>query len=170
MPTVLSAFYKQDMEFPIIAPCEVIWSYDMTAEEYAAYRAAEDAEEDVDVYPVDFISVPDDVVITGGGSNDAGTLTFTQSTPPVYGEEKTPVGDPYMVMQTADYAIDVVGVIHRPTGNTLTDADGNEYPEQAPLEGWHVNIRLIGDAMRDTVEALDAIYGVIPNTPARVWL
>jgi len=80
------------------------------------------------------------------------------------------VGDPYMVMQTADYAIDVVGVIHRPTGNTLTDAEGNEYPEQAPLDGWHVNIRLIGDAMRGTVEALDAIYGVIPNRPARVWL
>ena len=80
------------------------------------------------------------------------------------------VGDPYMVMQTPDYAIDVVGVIHRPTGNTLTDAEGNEYPEQAPLDGWHVNIRLIGDAMRDTVEEIDAIYGVIPNTPARVWL
>ena len=80
------------------------------------------------------------------------------------------VGDPYMVMQTPDYAIDIVGVIHRPTGNTLTDADGNEYPEQAPLEGWHVNVRLLGDTLRDTVEALDAIYGVIPNTPARVWL
>ena len=80
------------------------------------------------------------------------------------------VGDPYMVMQTPDYAIDIVGVIHRPTGNTLTDAEGNEYPEQAPLEGWHVNIRIVGDAMRDTVEEIDAIYGVIPNTPARVWL
>jgi len=80
------------------------------------------------------------------------------------------VGDPYIIMQTADYAIDIVGVIHRPTGVILTDADGNEYPEQAPLEGWHVNIRIVGDAMRDTVEALDAIYGVIPNRPARVWL
>ena len=170
MPTVLSAFYKQDMEFPIITPREVIWSYDMTAEEYAAYRAAEDAEEDVDVDPVDFISVPEGVAITGSESNDAGTLTFTQSTPPVYGEEKTPVGDPYMVKQTPDYAIDIVGVIHRPTGNTLTDADGNEYPEQAPLDGWHVNIRLVGDAMRDTVEALDVIYGVQPQSPARIFL
>ena len=80
------------------------------------------------------------------------------------------VGDPYMVIQTADYAIDVVGVIYRTTGNTLTDADGNEYPEQAPLEGWHVNVRLLGDTLRDTVEGLDLIYGVIPNTPARVWL
>jgi len=80
------------------------------------------------------------------------------------------VGDPYLVKQTTDYVIDVVGVIHRPTGNTLTDVDGNEYPEQAPLDGWHVNIRLLGDTLRVTVEALDLIYGVIPNTPARVWL
>jgi len=80
------------------------------------------------------------------------------------------VGDPYIIMQTADYAIDIVGVIYRATGVILTDADGNEYPEQAPLDGWHVNIRIVGDAMRDTVEALDAIYGVIPNRPARVWL
>jgi len=80
------------------------------------------------------------------------------------------VGDPYMLMQTADYAIDIVGIISKPTGNILTDADGNEYPEQAPLNGWHVNVRIVGDALRDTVEALDAIYGMIPNTPARVWL
>ena len=80
------------------------------------------------------------------------------------------VGDPYMVMQTPDYAIDIVGVIYRPTGVILTDAEGNEYPEQAPLEGWHVNIRLIGDALRDTVETLNLTYGVTPKTPSRVWL
>ena len=80
------------------------------------------------------------------------------------------VGDPYLVPHTKDYAIDVVGVIYRPTGNMLTDDDGNEYPEQAPLDGWHVNIRLIGDAMRDTVEALNETHGVTPNNPARVWL
>ena len=87
------------------------------------------------------------------------------------GEETvTNVGDPYLVQYTKDCAIDVVGVIYRPTGNMLTDADGNEYPEQAPLDGWHVNIRLIGDARRVDVEAADAVYGVIPNSPARVWL
>jgi len=80
------------------------------------------------------------------------------------------VGDPYLVAHTADYAIDVVGTIQEPTGNTLTDADGNEYPEQAPLEGWHVNVRLLGDALRDTVEALDAIYGMQPQSPARIFL
>ena len=80
------------------------------------------------------------------------------------------VGDPYLVPFTADYAIDVVGVIQKPTGNTLTDAEGNEYPEMAPIAGWHINIRLIGDAMRSEVEALDAQYGVEPATPERVWL
>jgi hypothetical protein len=51
-------------------------------------------------------------------------------------------GDPYMVTHTHDYAIDIVGFIHEPTG----------------------------DAMRDVVEALDGAYGVTPNSPSRVWL
>ena len=96
---------------------------------------------------------------------------YTTIVDPGTGEESTQVeGDPYLVQYTKDYAIDVVGVIYRPTGNMLTDDDGNEYPDQAPLDGWHVNIRLIGDARRADVEAIDAVYGVIPNTPARIFL
>ena len=79
-------------------------------------------------------------------------------------------GDPYMVTHTHDYAIDVVGTIYEPTGVTLTDSEGMEYPEMAAVDGWHVNIRLVGDAMRDVVEALDGAYGVTPNSPSRVWL
>jgi len=79
-------------------------------------------------------------------------------------------GDPYLVAHSHDYAIDVVGAIHEPTGNILTDDEGNEYPETAPVDGWHVNVRLVGDAMRETVEALDATHGVTPNSPSRVWL
>lgn len=85
-------------------------------------------------------------------------------------ETQTPDGEPYLVTHSHDYAIDVVGVIHEPTGNMLTDAEGNEYPETAPVDGWHVNVRLVGDAMRETVEALDALYGVVPNSPSRVFL
>jgi hypothetical protein len=85
-------------------------------------------------------------------------------------ETQTPDGEPYLVTHTHDYAIDLVGVIYEPTGNTLTDAEGNEYPETAPVDGWHVNVRLVGDAMRETVEALDALYGVVPNSPSRVFL
>ena len=79
-------------------------------------------------------------------------------------------GEAYLVTHSHDYAIDVVGLIHEPTGTMLTDDEGNEYPEIAPVDGWHVNIRLVGDTMRETVEALDATHGVTPNSPSRVWL
>ena len=87
------------------------------------------------------------------------------------GEETTTnVGDPYLVSNTSDYAIDVVGTLHEATGNTLTDDEGMEYPEMQAMSGWHVNIRLTGDAVRETVEALDTSHGVTPETPIRVWL
>ena len=75
-----------------------------------------------------------------------------------------------LVLATADYSIDVVGTLHEPTGNTLTNDDGMEYPEMQAMTGWHVNIRLVGDAVRDTVETLDTSYGVTPNAPQRIWL
>ena len=78
--------------------------------------------------------------------------------------------DGNLVSNTSDYAIDVVGTLHEPTGATLTDDDGMEYPEMQDMTGWHVNIRLTGDAMRDTVEALDTSYGVTPEVPMRIWL
>lgn len=87
------------------------------------------------------------------------------------GEETTTnVGDPYLVSNSSDYAIDVVGTLHEATGNTLTDDEGMEYPEMQAMTGWHVNIRLMGDAVRETVEALDTLHGVTPETPMRVWL
>ena len=79
-------------------------------------------------------------------------------------------GDPYLVTHSHDYAIDVVGTIYEPTGETLTDDEGVAYPAMAPIDGWHVNIRLVGDSMRETVEALDTTHGVTPNSPSRVWL
>jgi hypothetical protein len=95
----------------------------------------------------------------------------TVTVDPETGEQVyTPDGDPYLVMNSPDYAIDVVGIIMDPTGNMLTDAEGNEYPEMAPLDGWHINMRLSGEARRADVEALDAAYGVIPTHPRRVWL
>jgi len=89
---------------------------------------------------------------------------------PETGVESTQIeGEPYFVSSTSDYAIDVVGVLHEATGNTLTD-DGMDYPEMAAVDGWHVNIRLSSDAMRDAVEALDVSHGVTPDAPRRVWL
>ena len=79
-------------------------------------------------------------------------------------------GDPYLVQFTHDYAISVVGTLHEPTGTMLTDEEGNEYPQMQELAGWHINIRLAGDAVRETVEALDESHGVNPEQPMRVWL
>ncbi len=94
-------------------------------------------------------------------SNEASMATVLSD---FYNEE----GD--LVTNTADYSIDVVGTISEPTGVILTDAEGIDYPEMQTITGWHVNIRLIGDAVRDTVETLDTSYGVTPETPMRVWL
>ena len=80
------------------------------------------------------------------------------------------VGDPYLVAHIPDYAIDVVGIIQEPTGVMLTDAEGNEYPEQAPIDGWHINIRLLNDTFREVTEAIDLTNGTSPETPSRVWL
>lgn len=86
------------------------------------------------------------------------------------GEETvTNVGEPYLVSTTHDYAIDIVGVIYKATGVMLTDPEGNDYPETAPLDGYHLNIRLLNDTMREAVEAIDAEYGLTPNSPSRVW-
>ena len=74
------------------------------------------------------------------------------------------------VSNTSDYTIDIVGTLHETTGATLTDDDGIEYSEMQAMTGWHVNIRLTGDAMRDTLEALDTTHGVTPEVPMRVWL
>ena len=85
-------------------------------------------------------------------------------------ETQTPEGSPYLVTHSHDYAISVVGTLHEPTGTMLTDEEGNEYPEMQAMAGWHINIRLVGDAVRETVEALDETHGVTPETPMRVWL
>lgn len=88
---------------------------------------------------------------------------------PETGEEtRAPEGQPYLVKSSRDYALDVVGILYETTGNMVTDGDF-EYPEQVPIDGWHINIRLAGDARRDDVEALDAAYGVTPQKPRRVW-
>jgi hypothetical protein len=76
-------------------------------------------------------------------------------------------GDAYLVMNTPDYAIDLVGEIFEPTG-TMLEEDGVSYPEVGALEGWHVNIRLLNGNRLSDLKALSA-YHVTPQTPHRVW-
>ena len=59
-------------------------------------------------------------------------------------------------------AVDVIGVIYKPTGNLLKTDEG-EVPEMAPVEGWHVNVRHTAEAPE-----LDA-YKVAPKAPVRGW-
>lgn len=59
-------------------------------------------------------------------------------------------------------AVDPVGVIHKPTGAMLQDSEGNEYPEMAPVDGWHVNLS-------ESVPELAKFEIEAPATPARVF-
>ena len=56
--------------------------------------------------------------------------------------------------------ISTIGVIYKPTGDT--DAEGN--PVMASLDGWHVNVRVVGE----DATALEA-FAVTPTVPVRVW-
>jgi hypothetical protein len=57
--------------------------------------------------------------------------------------------------------IDIIGLIYKQTGVMLTDDEGFEYPEQAPIDGWHVN----------TLEEMPewAEYQVTPTIPYRIF-
>ena len=59
-------------------------------------------------------------------------------------------------------AVDVIGVIYKPTGKVLTIDEG-EVPEMAPLDGWHANVRHTAEAPE-----LEA-FKVIPKAPVRGW-
>ena len=58
---------------------------------------------------------------------------------------------------------DVIGTIYEPTGKMLTDADGIEYPEMTPLDGFHVNFP------EDVPEIADYKLDPQPTTPYRVY-
>lgn len=64
--------------------------------------------------------------------------------------------------EVANYRnIDTIGVIYKPTGEV--DDEGN--PLLSPIEGWHVNVRLLDDEDAAPLES----YVVTPSTPLRVW-
>jgi hypothetical protein len=88
-----------------------------------------------------------------------------------------------VLVSTGLASIDFVGIIYRPTGKLLEDEYGNEYPELAPLEGYHVNLRLASLPVTQSVDEVTgevieipspipdllAPYIVEPTTPSRVW-
>jgi hypothetical protein len=67
------------------------------------------------------------------------------------------------VVKTPRYAaIDIVGIIYRPTGEIITTDEG-EVPVMAPLPGYHVNVR--HNASASELEQ----YQVFPTAPQRIW-
>ena len=65
------------------------------------------------------------------------------------------------MLQNYEGNIDIIGVIYKPTGEMLMGEDG-EYPEMAPLPGWHVNTR---GPVLDELKP----YAIEVATPSRVW-
>ena len=97
---------------------------------------------------------------------DAGwTETIEQPPMTEEGESTTVVNN---VCYTATRSLDIIGVIYEETGNMLTqtDDDGNtfEYPETAPVDGWHANLLLHGE---DMPESLAGFVVSAPATPVR---
>ena len=68
---------------------------------------------------------------------------------------------------------DLIGTIQKPTGVTLTDTEGFEYPEMEQVQGYHVNVL---PPMNDTIDEEGTVivnplkaYVVEVNTPTRVF-
>lgn len=61
------------------------------------------------------------------------------------------------------FNIDHIGTVYKPTGKMLQTDEG-EVPEMAPLDGYHVNVRLVNE----DGAALEA-YKVEPKQPVRMW-
>ena len=84
----------------------------------------------------------------------------------LFTEQTNVQGDVVETVLVPKYAaVDVVGVIYKPTGNVLPaeDESGEAVDEMAPIDGWHVNVRHTEEAPE-----LDA-YKVEVKTPARMW-
>lgn len=67
--------------------------------------------------------------------------------------------------EVANYTnIDTIGVIYKPTGETI-EQEGITMPVMKPLDGWHVNVRLMFGEDADALKP----YAVAPRAPVRVW-
>jgi len=74
----------------------------------------------------------------------------------------TPAGDDIVTPNFAN--IDVLGTIYKPTGESTTNEDGMEVPVMVALDGYHVNVRAVGE---DTSTLTP--FSVVPSVPRRVW-
>lgn len=63
-----------------------------------------------------------------------------------------------------DAALDVIGTIYQPTGETRV-IEGEDVPVTAAVLGYHVNVRTTSEAL---AAALDELR-TYPETPVRAW-
>jgi hypothetical protein len=59
--------------------------------------------------------------------------------------------------------IDVLGTLYH--DDAELDLEGNEVTPATPLEGWHVNVRLVEG---EDAAALEP-FNILPSRPRRVW-
>ena len=74
-----------------------------------------------------------------------------------------------MEAYSATHSLDIIGVIHAETGETITveatdDMAEHTYPETAPIDGWHANLLLHGEELPD---ALSGLVIDAPTAPVR---
>ena len=67
------------------------------------------------------------------------------------------------------HSLDIIGIIHVETGETITveatdDMPEHTYPETAPIDGWHANLLLHGEELPD---ALSGFVIEAPTAPVR---
>ena len=74
-----------------------------------------------------------------------------------------------VIMATNWVRVDDIGAIYAPTGKTLTDDEGNDYPEMAAVAGYHANLRKLSDKADALIQHLEDGGDTItpPATPAR---
>ena len=95
------------------------------------------------------------------------TLKFTDADEAdgVLFNEQTIVNDDIVeIVKVPKYsAIDVIGIIYKPTGKMLKVKGEEPVPEMKPIDGWHVNVRHAGEAPE-----LGA-YVIQVDNPVRLW-
>lgn len=99
----------------------------------------------------------------GLASKDYDTTDPANIQPASWGQDDgvfTPVGK--FEWRFLGHGLDIIGVIYKPTGAILTNEDGLESPEMAPIDGFHANLK--ADA---GIEGLPTIPA--PATPYRKW-
>lgn len=85
-------------------------------------------------------------------------------------EEKNEIGEvitPETAVVSDGFALDVIGQIFKETGVAVKSEEGFEFPELAPIPGFHANLR--GELSPAQLELLADYLIDKPANPARVW-